>query len=64
MGFGSTVLSTFALVASGQTNLLETNALVWIMLGISITGAILTFGFLAYAVWKWRDRATSRRPYG
>jgi hypothetical protein len=64
MGFASTALSTLAVVASGQTNLQETNALVWILLGLSVTGAILTFGFLVYAVWKWRDREAGRRPYG
>ena len=64
MGFGSAVLNSLTLVGSGQTNLQETNALVWVMLGISVAGAIITFGFLTYAVWKWRDRETSRRPYG
>jgi len=64
MGFGSAALRAFAHVASGPSNLQETNGLVWVLLGISVAGAILTFGFLVYALWKWRDRETSRRPYG
>jgi heme/copper-type cytochrome/quinol oxidase subunit 2 len=54
----------FSLLGSGPTNLQQTNALVWVMLGISVGGAIVTFGFLVYAVWKWRDREANRRPYG
>jgi hypothetical protein len=64
MGFGSAALNALGLVASGQTNLQETNALVWVILGISVAGAIVTFGFLVYAVLKWHDRGASRRPYG
>jgi heme/copper-type cytochrome/quinol oxidase subunit 2 len=64
MGFGSSVLSAFAPVAHGTTNLQETNAVVWVMLGISVAGAIVTYGFLVYAIWKFRDRETNRRPYG
>jgi heme/copper-type cytochrome/quinol oxidase subunit 2 len=64
MGFGLGAWSTLARGAAASTNLQETNAIVWVLLGISISGAIVTFGFLVYTVWKWRDRATSRRPYG
>ncbi len=58
------LLHAATLVASGPTNLQETNALVWVMLGISVAGAIVTFGFLVYAIWRWRDRESNRRPYG
>ena len=64
MALPSTTLGALVQLATGPTNLQETNALVWVMLGISISGAIVTFGFLVYAIWKWRDRETSRRPYG
>ncbi|MGD0257300.1 MAG: hypothetical protein ABSB90_05405 [Thermoplasmata archaeon] len=64
MALPSTTLGALVHLATGPTNLQETNALVWVMLGISISGAIVTFGFLVYAIWKWRDRETSRRPYG
>jgi hypothetical protein len=64
MGFGIETLGSFARMATGQTNLQETNALVWVLLGISVAGAIVTFGFLAYALWKFHDRESSRRPYG
>jgi heme/copper-type cytochrome/quinol oxidase subunit 2 len=64
MGLGPALHHTTALLASGPTNLQQTNALVWVMLGISVAGAIVTFGVLVYALWKWRDREASRRPYG
>jgi hypothetical protein len=64
MGIGQTTLGILRLLGGGQTNLQETNALVWVLLGISVAGAIVTFGFLVYSVWKWKDRETSRRPYG
>jgi hypothetical protein len=57
-------IGMLALIAGGQTNLQQTNALVWVLLGISVAGAIVTFGFLVYSVWKWKDRETSKRPYG
>lgn len=61
LGMASTVL---AWVGTGDTNLQETNALVWVMVGIGVAGSIVTFAFLAYAVWKWRDPETNKRRYG
>ncbi len=51
-------------VAAGPTNLQETNGILWVMLGMSVAGAIVTFAFLVYAIWKWRDPVANRRPYG
>jgi hypothetical protein len=34
------------------------------MIGISVAGAIVTFSFLVYAVWRFRDPKTRRRRYG
>jgi hypothetical protein len=48
----------------GATNLQETNALLWVILGISIAGALVTYLFLAYALWRFRDPATKGRRYG
>jgi heme/copper-type cytochrome/quinol oxidase subunit 2 len=64
MGFALTLPHTLVRVATGPTNLQQTSPLVWVMLGISVSGAIVTFGFLVYAIWKWRDREANRRPYG
>lgn len=50
--------------AAGQTDLQETSPLVWVILAISVAGAIITFAFLAYAVWKFRDPAVRGRRYG
>lgn len=50
--------------AAGETDLQEITPLVWVILAISVGGAIITFAFLAYAVWKFRDPATKGRRYG
>ena len=46
------------------TNLAETNALVWVMIGISAAGSIVTFAFLVYALWKSRAPEVKGRRYG
>ncbi len=53
-----------ALPATGQTNLQQTNSLVWVLIAISAAGAIVTFAFLVYAVWKFRDPKVKGRRYG
>jgi len=53
-----------ALWGSGETNLQQTNALVWIMIALSAVGAIITFAFLVYALWKFRDPKMRDRRYG
>ncbi|MCI4353028.1 MAG: hypothetical protein L3K14_06535 [Thermoplasmata archaeon] len=50
--------------AAGQTDLQQISPLVWVILAISVGGAIITFAFLAYAVWKFRDPAARGRRYG
>jgi len=57
-------VAPWAIVASGETNLQLTNNLVWVMVGISTAGSIITFAFLVYAIWKFRDPAVRRRRYG
>jgi hypothetical protein len=47
-----------------ESNLQLTSPLVWVMVGISAAGAIVTFAFLVYAVVKFRDPATRGRRYG
>jgi hypothetical protein len=56
--------TALALLASGESNLQETNALLWVMIGISVAGAIVTFAFLVYSVVRFRDPKTRRRRYG
>jgi len=53
-----------AVLASGETNLQETNALVWVMVAMSAAGAIITFSFLVYSLWKFRDPKAKDRRYG
>jgi NhaP-type Na+/H+ or K+/H+ antiporter len=50
--------------AAGQTDLQEIEPLVWVILAISVGGAIITFAFMAYAFWKFRDPTTKGRRYG
>jgi hypothetical protein len=49
---------------AGQTPLQQTNGILWALIIISVIGAIITYGFLAYALWKYRDPRTKGRRYG
>ncbi|MGP8078655.1 MAG: hypothetical protein ACLQD8_08020 [Thermoplasmata archaeon] len=49
---------------AGATNLQLTQPLLWAMIAISTAGAIVTFAFLVYALWRYRDPAVRRRRYG
>jgi heme/copper-type cytochrome/quinol oxidase subunit 2 len=49
---------------AGLTDLQQTMPLVWLLLVISVIGAAVTWAFLAYAIWKYRDPATKGRRYG
>jgi len=61
---GSATAGVHRLWASGETDLQQTNGLVWTMIAISAVGAIITFAFLTYALWKFRDPKVRRRRYG
>jgi heme/copper-type cytochrome/quinol oxidase subunit 2 len=61
---GGLVLSAGAVLASGSTNLDQTNGLLWAMVAISVAGSIVTFAFLVYALWKFRDPKVKNRRYG
>jgi heme/copper-type cytochrome/quinol oxidase subunit 2 len=50
--------------AAGETNLQLTEPLLWAMVAISTAGALVTFSFLVYALWRYRDPAVRRRRYG
>lgn len=52
------------LLASGETPLQLTSPLVWVMLGLTVAGAIVTYAFLVYAVWRFRDPAMKGRRHG
>jgi amino acid transporter len=53
-----------AAVVVAETNLQETEPLVWVLVAISVAGALITYGFLAYAVWRYRDPHVKGRRYG
>jgi hypothetical protein len=50
--------------AAAQSNLQLTEPLLWALIGISAAGSIVTFAFLVYALWKFRDPAVKGRRYG
>ncbi len=50
--------------AGGETDLQQISPLVWVILAISVAGASITFSFLVYALWKFRDPTTKGRRYG
>jgi heme/copper-type cytochrome/quinol oxidase subunit 2 len=49
---------------AGSTDLQQTSPLVWVMIIISAAGAVVVYGFLAYALWKFQDPHTRGRRYG
>jgi hypothetical protein len=53
-----------AAASSGQSILQEVTPLVWVLVGLSAGGALITYFFLFYAAWKFRDPKTRRRNYG
>jgi hypothetical protein len=65
VGAAATPAAAFAgRIATGETNLQLTEPLLWVMLGICFAGAIVTFAFLVYAVWKFRDPQMRGRRHG
>jgi hypothetical protein len=61
---GASTLAAAGVVASGETPLQLTSPLLWVMLGLTVAGAIVTYAFLVYAVWKFRDPKMKGRRYG
>jgi hypothetical protein len=61
---GALIATGAAAASSGQSILQEVSPLVWVMVGLSAGGAIITYFFLFYAAWKFRDPRTRRRNYG
>lgn len=65
LGLAPAVLPTlFRPVLSGATVLQEVTPLLWVLIGLSVGGAAITYGFLVYAIWRFRDPTTKRRNYG
>ena len=52
------------LAAGGETNLQLTEPLLWLMIGISTAGALVTFSFLVYTLWKFRDPSMRWKRHG
>jgi len=63
-GLAGPALAWGGRVASGETPLQLTEPLLWVMLALTVAGAIVTYAFLVYAVWRFRDRAAGKRRHG
>lgn len=48
----------------GETNLQMTNDLLWVMTGLAVGGAIITFSFLVYAIINFRDPKMKGHRHG
>ena len=46
------------------SNLDKTSDLVWTMVAIGVAGSIVTFAFLVYSLWRFRDPKVKGRRYG
>ena len=51
-------------LVGAETNLQLTNPLLWTLVAIGAAGACITFAFLIYALWRFRDPSARRRRYG
>lgn len=61
---GGVLLLSGNAAASGQSVLQQVSPLVWVLVALSVGGASITYAFLVYAIWKFRDPSTRRRNYG
>jgi heme/copper-type cytochrome/quinol oxidase subunit 2 len=50
--------------SAGPTDAQQTAPLVWVLLILSIIGAVLVFGILVWAILRFRDPRTKGRRYG
>jgi heme/copper-type cytochrome/quinol oxidase subunit 2 len=64
VGAAGTFANVAGFASAHPTNLQETSGILWVMMGISVAGAIVTYAFLAYAIWRYRDPHTRGRRYG
>lgn len=63
-GAGLGGLATAGGADASQSPLQQTTPLVWVMTAISVVGALIVYGILVWALWKFRDPATKGRRYG
>ena len=59
-----TILLADGIRATAETPYQVTWPLIEVMTAISAVGAAITFAFLVYALWKFRDPAVRGRRYG
>ena len=64
LGVAGSLAAVSGVASATPTNLAETSPLVWVLVAISVAGALVTYAFLAYALWRYRDPHTKGRRYG
>jgi amino acid transporter len=64
LGAAAAIASLTGVASAQQSNLQETTPVLWVLIGISVAGALITYAFLAYALWRYRDPHTRGRRYG
>lgn len=64
LGAAGSLVGLSGAAAAASSDLQETSPLVWVLVAISVAGALITYAFLAYALWRYRDPHTRGRRYG
>jgi hypothetical protein len=64
LGAAGAIASVTGVASADPSNLQETTPILWVLIAISIAGALVTYAFLAYALWRYRDPHTRGRRYG
>jgi hypothetical protein len=63
-GPSAVLLAGSMITAAAQSIYDQVSPLVWVLLALSAGGAAITYAFLVYAIWRFRDPNTRRRNYG
>jgi hypothetical protein len=61
---GGAALGTGTAAAGNHVIIDQVSPIIWVMIAISAGGAAITYGFLVYALWRFKDPSTRRRNYG
>jgi heme/copper-type cytochrome/quinol oxidase subunit 2 len=64
VALATVALALPGLAAAGSTDAQQTAPLIWVMLALSIAGAVIVFAVLVWALVRFRDPRTKGRRYG
>lgn len=57
-------VALLTIAVPGATDLAQESPIIWVLTGLSVGGAVITFAFLIYGVIRFRDRKMKDRRYG